>query len=70
MTTTNANTMPVVCIVSLRVGHDTRSASGQASCAKAKNSLPGADSQATPPAASSPPITISTRSTCAVSEKW
>src|SRR4030095_3599786 len=42
MTTPNANTMPVVWIVSLRVGHDTRSASCHASWAKAKNSLPGA----------------------------
>ena len=69
MTTTNANTIAVVWIVSLRVGHDTRPASAHASCANAKNSLPGADSHATPAAARSPPSTISTRSTCAVSEK-
>jgi hypothetical protein len=50
MTTTNANTIPVVWIVSLRVGHATRPASAHASCANAKNSFPGADSHATPAA--------------------
>ena len=69
MITTKPNTITVVCIVSLRVGHDTRPASCQASCANAKNSLPGVDSHATPPAATRPPITISTRSTSAVSAK-
>ena len=34
ITTTNANTIPVVCSVSLRDGHDTRPDSAQASCAK------------------------------------
>ena len=48
MTTTNANTISVVWIVSLRVGHDTRPASAHDSCANAKNSLPGCDSHATP----------------------
>src|SRR6185436_7482512 len=69
MTITKANTIAVVCIVSFRVGHDTRPASCHASCAKAKNSLPGADNHATAPAAMRPPITISTRSTSAVSAK-
>ena len=69
MITTNPNTIAVVCIVSLRVGHDTRPASCHASCANAKNSLPGAVNHATPPAATSPPSTISTRSTSAVSPK-
>src|SRR5262249_35685807 len=67
ITTTNANTTAVVWIVSFRVGHDTRPASCHDSWAKTKNSLPGADVQATPAAASRPPTTINTRSTSAVS---
>ena len=67
MMITKTNTTPVICIVSLRFGHATRPASAHESCAKAKNVLPGAESHATPPAASRPPITISTRSTSAMS---
>ena len=49
MITTEANTIAVVCIVSLRVGHDTRPASAHASCAKRKKFLrPASESQATP----------------------
>ena len=70
MTTTKANTIAVVWIVSLRVGHDTFAASCHASCANANNSFPGAVNQATPAAASNPPRTISTRNTCAISLKW
>ena len=54
MTTTNANTIAVVWIVSLRVGHDTRPDSCQASWAKAKNSLPGAENHATTAARAEP----------------
>ena len=44
MTSTNANTMPVVCMVSLRVGHTTFLVSRTDSLAKAKKSLPGSGS--------------------------
>ena len=67
MITTKANTIAVVCIVSLRVGHDTLPASAHASCANTKNCLPGSESHATTPAATRPPSTISTRSTSAAS---
>src|SRR5262249_34979359 len=40
ITNTNANTTPVVCKVSLRVGHTTRLVSSIDSCANAKNCLP------------------------------
>ena len=68
MTTTNANTTPVVCIVSLRVGHDTRLGFlprflREREELLARRRRPGD----TAPAASSPPSTISTRSTSAVS---
>src|SRR5208282_1232311 len=69
MITTNANTTAVVWIVSLRVGQDTLLASCHASWLNANNSRPGAVNQATTPAPTNPPSTISTRSTTARSPK-
>ena len=57
MTSTNANTMPVVCNVSLRVGQTTFLVSSIDSWAKAKNSLPGAVVQHTSDRRDRPPST-------------
>ena len=61
MTTTKANTMPVVCSVSLRVGQTTFFVSATDSWAKTWNCLPGADVQNTAAAAARPASTAATR---------
>src|ERR1043165_4132228 len=67
ITSTNANTAAVACIVSLRVGQTTFFTSAQDSSANVRNCLPGADSHATAAPARSPATTASSRSTSAVS---
>src|SRR3972149_11773441 len=68
MTATNANTIPVVCSVSLRVGHTTRLVSSIDSCEYAKNSLPGAVVRNTTAPATVPPITARTRTIMRLSD--
>src|SRR5262245_43670878 len=63
ITTTNANTAAVVCIVSFRVGHTTFFTSAHDSNAKPMNCLPGADSHATAAPAARPATTARSRST-------
>src|SRR6185503_5390196 len=67
ITTTNANTAAVVCIVSFRVGHTTFFTSAQDSTAKMRNCLPGWLSHATAAPAAKPAATASRRSTSALS---
>src|SRR4051812_21765157 len=66
ITTTNAKTAAVVCMVSLRVGHTTFFTSPIDSPANTVNCLPGSESQATAAAATTPATTTSRRSTKAV----
>src|SRR5688572_11275302 len=63
ITTTNAKTAAVVCIVSLRVGQTTFFTSATDSPANTANCLPGSLHRATAPAASRPAITARMRTT-------
>ena len=71
MITTNANTIPVVCSVSLRVGHDDAAGFGPRLLREREEFLARASTATRrhrPPRR--PPMTISTRSTSASSLNW
>ena len=63
ITNTNANTTPVVCSVSLRVGHTTRLASSHDSRANAANVLPASVNHITTTASANAPSSAASRIT-------
>src|SRR5207247_10517746 len=69
MATTNANTAPVVCSDSLRVGHTTFFVSTTASWANTKKRFPGSVVHPTTEPAAMPASTLATRSTIGLSDR-